>query len=271
MTSDTSFEGKTAAITGGASGIGLAVGRELAARGARLLLADIEQDALERAVEECSAAGFEARGIVCDVTSLESVEAFAAEAFATSESVDVVFNNAGVGLGGPISDMSHDDWEWVLGVDLWGPVHGVEAFLPRLIDQGRGGSLLFTASFAGLVPNVGLGAYCVAKYGVVALAEVLHREVREHDIGVSVLCPMRVATNIGRSERNRPGAAAPLADPEAVFDLDADDMAGRIIPVEGVATQLVDAALINQLYVVPHEESRAMIRRRFERIDSSFS
>ena len=124
-------------------------------------------------------------------------------AFDALGAVHIVFNNAGIAVGGPVLDMTHEDWRWVIDVDLWGPIHGVEAFLPRMVDQGEGGHVLFTASFAGLVPNRGLGPYCVAKYGVVALAEVLWRELREHDIGVSVLCPMRVGTHIGHSERNR--------------------------------------------------------------------
>lgn len=270
MADDSYFQGKTAAITGGASGIGLAVARELAGRGARLVLADIEEPALEQAVTECKADGFDVEGVVCDVTSLTSVEAFADTAFDTSESVDLVFNNAGVALAGPIAEMSHEDWQWVLNVDLWGPIHGVEAFLPRLIEQGRGGHLLFTSSFAGLAPNIGLGAYCVAKYGVVALAEVLQRELRAHEIGVSVLCPMRVHTNIGQSERNRPDAEA-VSVPEPDFDLEADDMSGRVLPVGDIATRFVEAAQAGELYVVPHEESREMIRRRFDRIDRAFS
>ena len=195
--------GAGAVITGGASGIGLATARELGRAGAHVLLADIEPAALDAAVAGLRAEGIEAHGAACDVRSLDSVQALADTAFATLPGVQIVFNNAGVAVGGPVAEMSHDDWRWVIDVDLWGPIHGVEAFLPRMIDQGQGGHLLFTASFAGLVPNVGLGPYCVAKYGVVALAEVLARELREHRIGVSVLCPMRVGTNIGQSERNR--------------------------------------------------------------------
>ena len=131
------------------------------------------------------------------------MQALAADVVQTFGRVDIVFNNAGVAVGGPIAEMSHDDWRWIIDVDLWGPIHGVEVFLPHLRGQGEGGHILFTSSFAGLVPNVGLGPYCVAKYGVVALAEVLQRELREENIGVSVLCPMRVSTNIGASERNR--------------------------------------------------------------------
>src|SRR5438874_674335 len=167
---------------------------------------------------EKRADGAVAHGVVCDVTSLEQMDALARRAFELLGGVHVVFNNAGVAVAGPVAEMSHDEWRWVIDVDLWGPIHGVEAFVPRLIEQGQGGHVLFTASFAGLVPNIGLGPYCVAKYGVVALAEVLSRELRPHGIGVSVLCPMRVATNIGASERNRSevygGPRAAVAVPE---------------------------------------------------------
>ena len=149
---------------------------------------------------------------------------------------------------------------------------GVEAFLPRMIEQGEGGHLLFTASFAGLVPNEGLGPYCVAKYGVVAMAEVLRRELRPHGIGSTVLCPMRVGTNIGTSERNRPSSlGGPEASP-AVPDQDEDnaDLAGAVLDVDDVARMTVEAMLADRLYVLPHEESRGFIRRRFERIDRTF-
>jgi NAD(P)-dependent dehydrogenase (short-subunit alcohol dehydrogenase family) len=197
--------------------------------------------------------------------------------------VHIVFNNAGVAVSGPISVMDHEDWRWVIDVDLWGPIHGVEAFLPRLIEQRQGGHMLFTSSFAGLVPNIGLGPYCVAKYGVVALAEVLARELKAEGIGVSVLCPMVVATNIGESERNRgadyfrhnrevplrPATAPPTAPPEGLpaapslrtdVVLDADD----------VARLTVEAILAQRLYVLPHEGARRSIRRRFDRIDATF-
>jgi len=209
---------------------------------------------------------------VCDVSDFDSVQAMADETFATMGSAHIVFNNAGIAVDGPVTEMTHDDWKWTIDVDLWGPIHGVEAFLPRMIDQGEGGHLLFTASFAGLVPNVGLGPYCVAKYGVVAMAEVLRRELREHQIGSTVLCPMRVETNIGSSERNRPDE---LGGPEAspgVEDQGEDnaDLSGSVLAVEDVAQMTVDAMLANRLYVLPHEESRGFIRKRFERIDQTF-
>ncbi len=263
---------KVAVITGGASGIGFATARRLASRGVRLVLADIEESALDRAVTELSATGAAVEGVVCDVGDLKAVQHLADTAFEKMGAVHMVFHNAGVAVGGPIAEMKQSDWEWTMRVNLWGPIHGVEAFTQRMIAQGQGGHLLFTASFAGLVPNVGLGPYCVSKYGVVALAEVLRRELRAHDIGVSVLCPMRVATNIGHSERNRPNE---LGGPEAsppVLDQGEDNqnLAGRVLDVEDVAMQVVEAIVANRLYILPHEESRTPIRRRFERIDRTF-
>ena len=263
---------KVAVITGGASGIGLATAKRLAASGARLVLADIERGALDRAVDGLRSDGADAIGVTCNVSDLTAVEDLADEAFASMGAVHIVFNNAGVAVGGPTAEMTHEDWRWIIDVDLWGPIHGVEAFLPRMIEQGQGGHLAFTASFAGLVPNEGLGPYCVAKYGVVALAEVLHRELRPHDIGTSVLCPMRVETNIGSSERNRPDdLGGPDASP-GVADQDEanEDLAGRVLEVDSVAALTVDAIQANRLYVLPHAESRSFIAKRFARIDRTF-
>jgi NAD(P)-dependent dehydrogenase (short-subunit alcohol dehydrogenase family) len=288
----TTDDDRVAVITGGASGIGLATARLLAERGWRLVLADIEADRLHEAAGQLGG-GDAVVEVVTDVASKESVDALADRTYERFGRADVVFSNAGVAMAGPTIDMTHADWTWVLDVDLWGPIHGVEAFLPRIAEQGRGGHLLFTASFAGLAPNLGLGPYCVAKYGVVALAEVLHRELRPSGIGVSVLCPMRVETDIGRSGRNRPvelGGPAPAAartgagpagagsSPTGAAPTDPgpgpagpdDRMAGRILPVGVVAEQVVEAIGTDRLYIVPHEESREMIRRRFQRIDRAF-
>ena len=261
------LRGKVAVITGGASGIGLATARLLAAEGAHVVLADIEQGALDAA-----AADLGALGVRCDVSSLESVQALADAAYARHGAVDIVFNNAGVAVGGPMVEMTHADWDWLMRVNLWGPIHGIEVFVPRMVERNAGGHVLFTASFAGLVPNVGLGPYCVTKYGVVAMAEVLQRELRAAQIGVSVLCPMRVATNIGASERNRPAEfggpdASPRVDDQTE---DNPDQAGRVLPVEVVAADVVDAIKRNRLYIVPHAESRAFVRRRFARIDAGY-
>jgi NAD(P)-dependent dehydrogenase (short-subunit alcohol dehydrogenase family) len=268
------FQGRAAVITGGASGIGFATAREFTRRGARVVLADIDQSALDQAVERLRADGAEAHGVLCDVRKLDAVEHLADESFRLLGEVNLVFNNAGIAYGGPIADVTHGDWRWVIDVDLWGPIHGVEAFLPRMIEQGGDRHIMFTSSFAGMVGNAGLGPYCVAKFGVVALAESLSRELKGEGIGVSVLCPMIVDTSIiANSERTRSndyGARTNQTD-EAVQGLAAvitptDDS----VQVDDVARLTADAVLANRLYILPHRASRESIRRRFDRIDRTF-
>jgi NAD(P)-dependent dehydrogenase (short-subunit alcohol dehydrogenase family) len=267
------FEGRAAVITGGANGIGLATAREFARRGARVMLGDIDRDALDDAVANLRADGIDAHGVVCDVRRLDDVELLADEAFRVFGDVHVVFNNAGIAYAGPIVETSHDDWRFVIDVDLWGPIHGVEAFLPRLIAQSADSHMVFTSSFAGLIPNVGLGPYCVAKYGVVALAETLAREARPNGIGVSVLCPMIVETNLlANTERVRSAdyGAATASAAESVQQLASDPTDDSVLDVEDVARLTADAILANRLYVLPHRAARDSIRRRFERIDRTF-
>lgn len=263
------LDGKVAVITGGASGIGLATAKSLAGRGVRLVLADVEPEALDTAVAGLAGEGADVIGVPTDVADLEAVQALADATWDRFGGAHIVFNNAGVAVAGPIAEMTHADWKWTIDVDLWGPIHGVEAFLPRMIEQGQGGHIVNTASFAGLVPNDGLGVYCVAKYGVVALSEVLQRELRQHEIGVSVLCPMRVATNIDASGRNRQDA---YGGPEAQNypEVDEEEMQGRMIPVEEVADLVVTGIVENQLYLFPHPEARGFVARRFDRIDRAF-
>jgi NAD(P)-dependent dehydrogenase (short-subunit alcohol dehydrogenase family) len=265
------FEGKAAVITGGANGIGLATAREFARRGARVVLADVDKPALEQAVARLRAEGFDAHPVMCDVRQLDQMVHLADEAFGLLGHVDIVFSNAGIVVAGPIAQMTHEDWRWVIDIDLWGSIHAVEAFLPRLIEQGTGGHIAFTASFAGLVPNVGLGAYSVAKYGVVSLAETLAREVKDFRIGVSVLCPMVVETKlVSNSERIR-GADYGLASTAVVTEAPGPAPSQEdTLSVDEVARLTADAIAANRLYVLPHAAARASIRRRFERIDHTF-
>jgi NAD(P)-dependent dehydrogenase (short-subunit alcohol dehydrogenase family) len=264
------LSGRVAVITGGGSGIGAAMAHAFAREGMRIVLADIE-DAPMRWVAE--SIGGDVLAVKTDTSRLEEVQALADRAFAHFGAVHVVCNNAGVGSFGLIQDTTHRDWEWLINVNLWGVVHGVEVFVPRLIAQGAGGHIVNTASMAGLVPMVGLGAYVATKYAVVGLTETLQRELRAHQIGVSVLCPMIVNTNINSSDRNRPDAlrnpGAPVVTADASPTPPPSDLAGGVIEAPEVAARVVAAIRNNQLYVLTHQASRDIIRRRFERLDAA--
>jgi NAD(P)-dependent dehydrogenase (short-subunit alcohol dehydrogenase family) len=264
------FSGRVAVITGGGSGIGAAMAHAFAREGMRIVLADIEEAAMRSVA---ASIGGDVLTVQTDTSKLEDVEALADRAFAHFGAVHVVCNNAGVGSFGLIETTTHRDWQWLINVNLWGVVHGVEVFVPRLIAQGQGGHIVNTASMAGLVPMVGLGAYVATKYAVVGLTETLQRELRPSRIGVSVLCPMIVNTNINNSDRNRPDAlrnpGARVVTPETPPTAPPGDMAGGVIEANEVADRVVAAIKSNQLYVLTHKASRDIIRHRFERIDAA--
>lgn len=263
------FAGKTAVITGGASGIGFATAKAFAREGMNIVIADIEEETAARAAREIEALGARALAVRTDVAKLSDLQRLAVRTWEHFGGCHILFNNAGVAISGLIQDMTHQDWEWVLNVDLWGPIHGVEAFLPRMIAQGEGGHIINTASFAGLVANDGLGVYCVAKYGVVALSECLYRDVSREGIGVSVLCPMQVHTNITRSERNRPPELGGPAEPPPQEEGDLQPV-GSVITADEVAEKVVRAVRRRDLYILTHPESRGFIQARFRRIDRAF-
>ncbi|MBI4247828.1 MAG: SDR family NAD(P)-dependent oxidoreductase, partial [Candidatus Rokubacteria bacterium] len=199
-----SFEGRVAVVTGGGSGIGRALAEGLASAGARIVVADVDEAAMAAAVAAIRAGGGQALAVRADVSDRGQVTALADRAWAAFGRVHVLCNNAGVVLHGGLAAASHRDWQWVLGVNLWGVIHGLEAFVPRMLAQREAGHVLNTASMAGLVATPGLGVYNTSKYAVVGLSETLAKELRPHGIGVSVLCPMGVATRIRESERHRP-------------------------------------------------------------------
>lgn len=264
------FAGKVAVITGGASGIGFAVARALGKRGMKLVIADIETGALDRATAALTAEGFAVAAKITDVGDHGAVNALADFAWDRFGGTHLVMHNAGVAVFGPTQAMSAQDWEWSLRVNLYGPVYGVQAFLPRMIAQGQGGHMVFTASFAGLVPNRDLGPYNVTKAGVVALAESVAKDAREHNIGASVLCPMRVVSAIDQSYRNRPDSLGGTSANRSYTDEELAQLMGRSLPAEPVGVLVAEAVARGDLYIHTHREAQEFIRKRAERIQASF-
>jgi len=196
---------ETALITGGASGIGLSIGKRLAEAGMKVVLADIEAPVLKEAVAELKGLGLEAMGVRCDVRDMGSVEEMKNQIEEEFGNPKVVCLNAGVGFGSSISEATISDWEWVIGVNLWGVINGLHAFLPVIKEMGEG-HIVMTASIAGHVSVPNLAPYSATKFAVVAIAETLRKELltENSEVGVSCLCPGFVSTNIWTSERNRP-------------------------------------------------------------------
>lgn len=199
------LNGETALITGGASGIGLSTGKRLAEAGMKVVLADIEVPVLEEAVAELKELGFEAMGVYCDVSDLASVEEMKNQIEETFSNPKIVCLNAGVGFGSPLSEATISDWEWVVGVNLWGIINGLHTFLPAIREMNEG-HIVITASIAGHVSVPNLGPYSATKFAAVSIAETLRQELLTENsgVGVSCLCPGFVSTNIWNSERNRP-------------------------------------------------------------------
>jgi len=266
------FSGRTAVITGGASGIGLAVARRLGREGMNLVLADIEQPALDNVVTEFEAADVPVIGIETDVSDLEAVRRLSVAAADRFGNVHVLFNNAGVGGGGPILEPDDIDiWNWVLGVDLFGVLYGIKVFGAAMVAHGEPCHIINTASMAGLMPTPGLGSYTVAKYGVVAMSETLSLETGDTNLGVSVLCPGFVQTRIHESDRNIPENLVSLEEPseeiEFMRQMVKDLVTGGISP-DQVADDVFDALTTGRFYVLPHPDYITQIRGRAEWIAS---
>ncbi len=207
-------DGRVAVVTGGASGIGLGMVRAFAGAGMQVMVADLDTEALAAVADELTAAGADVATAVCDVAELEQVEALASATIDRFGSVNVLCNNAGVGIPTRTNDLKLEDWRWIIDVDLWGPIHGVKVFLP-LIEEAGEGHINTTSSMAGLVASGMMGAYNVAKHGVVALMATLERDLRgrRSPVTASVLCPGPINTNISRnSVTYRPTRAKPSAD-----------------------------------------------------------
>ena len=265
------FAGKTAFVTGGASGIGLALGRAFAEAGVRVMLADIEADALTAAVESLRDFGLDVRGVACDVADPVSVERAAATSFETFGNVHVVCNNAGVGGGSGIENISLDTWRWVLDVNVMGVLHGIRAFVPHIRAHGEGGHIVNTASMAGMNSGMGFSPYSASKFAVVNMSEGLAMRLRPLGIGVSVICPGFVRTRISESGRNRPERYGPMqmpdpASPPGGMSAQISELVRSGIDPAYVARKTLDAIREDELYVFTHPEMRAELEERFASI-----
>jgi len=258
------FKGKAAFITGGASGIGLAMARAFAAEGMRVMIADVEEAALAAALDSFRGGNFDVRGVLLEVSDPAAMERAAAEAFAAFGKLHVLCNNAGVSRNGPI------------GVNLKGAINGLAAFLPHIRAHGEGGHIVNTASIAGMRGAALAGPYCASKFAIVGLSEVLAAELEGSNVGVSVLCPGAVLTRMQQAGRNRParfggpfdGSKDPLAAQRFAM-LRANAEASGLAP-ERVAQLVLAAIRANALYIFTHAEHRAALQARFDRITSAF-
>jgi NAD(P)-dependent dehydrogenase (short-subunit alcohol dehydrogenase family) len=251
--------GRVAAITGAASGMGRAMATRFAAAGMRLALADVEAGPLEAAARELRDAGHEAIAVPTDVADPEAVARFADASYDAYGAVHVLCNNAGVVKRARTWELTADDWRWVLGVDLWGVIHGIRAFVPRMVEQGQG-HIVNTSSMAGVLPIPNLGAYSAAKSAVLGLSQSMQLEFEQlgSDLKVSVLLPGFIATGITNSGRNRPAELADEAQPPA-----APRTTASVVPAltaDEVAEQVLDAVINERFWILTHDRYRQVIR-----------
>ena len=265
--------GKTAFVTGGASGIGFALGRAFAKTGMKVMLADIETDALAAAVKSLHDDTPDVRGVLCDVADPVSVERAAEASYEAFGNVHVVCNNAGVAAAGGIDNISLDNWRWVLDVNLMGVLHGIRTFLPHIRAHGEGGHIVNTASMAGMNSGLGFSPYVASKFAVVGMSEGLAMQLKPLGIGVSVLCPGFVHTRISESGRNRPERYGPThrPDPASPAGMLTAQIAALIqsgLDPSDVAAQVLTAIREDEFYVFTHHsaEWRAELEERFTAI-----
>jgi NAD(P)-dependent dehydrogenase (short-subunit alcohol dehydrogenase family) len=266
------FKDRVAVVTGGASGLGRAMALRFARAGMKIVLADIEKEALRKTEKEFNDSGHPVLAVRTDVSHGREVDALADKAFRTFGGVHILCNNAGVAPGGTVWEQSEKDWEWTLGVNVWGVIHGIRAFVPRMLEQNVEGHVVNTASVAGLLSLPGMAMYCVSKHSVVTLTECLHHDLIAFGakIRTSVLCPAFVPTGISDSERNRP---AILREEKAKSQTDIVReerlrhavKSGRI-SAEQVADLVFQAIEADNFYILPHQKIKPAIEARMQDI-----
>ena len=268
------FKDKVALVTGAGSGIGFALADRFASVGMKIVITDIEESALATAEVALKAKGAPVLSVRTDVSKASEVEELAERAYSRFGAVHVLCNNAGVGMGGLSWEHTLEDWQWVLGVNLWGVIHGVRTFVPRMLAAQIEGHIVNTASMAGLISSPYMSVYQATKHAVVTMTESLRMEleVSGAKIGASVLCPGFVATRIGDSDRNRPNPATSkevtprqVAQQEMIREMARQQVAAGIKPSE-VAEMVLEAIRDDRFYVLTHPRYRKLIRLRMENI-----
>jgi NAD(P)-dependent dehydrogenase (short-subunit alcohol dehydrogenase family) len=259
--------GKVVFVTGGASGIGLAMAEAFAKEGAKIVLADIEVEALKKAEGDLLASGAEVIGVPCDVSDHASVSAAADRAIEAFGKVHVLCNNAGVAPAGAIDETTPDDWKWCLGVNLMGVVHGIQVLVPRIKEHGEGGHVVNTASIAGLIALPTLGIYTATKYAVVGISETLRAELAPAGIGVSVICPSFVKTRLHEGHRNRPPELG--SSPEEPNDFMTQMLAVATEP-QVIAERVIRGIMRGDFYILPHADVKAGFEARANEILAAF-
>ncbi|KGE02750.1 SDR family NAD(P)-dependent oxidoreductase [Pseudohaliea rubra] len=264
------FSNTTGFITGGASGIGLAMARELGRRGMQVMLADIEARVLDSSVETLRSEGIEAHGTVLDVGDPDAYARVAEETLTTLGKVNFLFNNAGVGTLSPAGQTPIRDWQWVVNVNLLGVAYGVEYFLPSMQALDEPCHVMNTASLAGHVANAGFGPYNATKFAVVGYSESLRQELAQSNIGVSVLCPAWIKTRIAESGRNHPDARR-AADAQSGMNPIAELIEAEGLPVDTLIQRAIDAMAEGTFYVFTHPDFRPMVEERLERVRADYN
>lgn len=267
----TDIAGRVAFITGGASGLGLSMARAFAAKGAKIMLADRNADGLVAAKAALSDTGAAVETVTCDVTDLAQVKAAADATIAAFGKVHIVVNNAGVALGGQPGAIPIEDWRWVVDINLMGVVHGVEVFAPLIDAHGEGGHFVNTASMAGHVAMPGMGPYHATKYAVVGYSEALKLELTPRNIGVSVLCPAWVKTNIHNTGFDKPSGGMTME--EAKSDPQYQQMAAVIdggLDADLVGGWVADCVEADRLYIFTHPDFAKFVEMKYAAIKADY-
>jgi NAD(P)-dependent dehydrogenase (short-subunit alcohol dehydrogenase family) len=265
------FRDKVAVITGGASGIGYALAERFAREGCKVVIADIEAGALERAQKTLRDGGAEVLAVQTDVSKREAIDNLLARTLAAYGRANILCNNAGIQIAGPTWQITPREWEWILGVNLWGVIHGVGVFVPRMLEQGDECHIVNTASASGLLSVPMMSAYQVTKHAVVTLSESLSMELAQQQakIGVSVLCPAFVQTNLHEAERNRPAGAEEggvSADMRVMIKQAVTTLVTGGKPASEIADAVVQGMRAQRLYIITHPEILPAVEKRAQRI-----